>query len=541
MSDSEPASISPGPFTGGLHGTSIIGGSRSSSRGSKFRAINPAIGNEVLPDYCSASLPDVERAASLAAAAVPLMERLSGRQRGAFLRIIASNIEDLGQDLFSRVERETGLPPARVKAEAGRTCAQLRLFADLVTEGSWVDARIDRADHNRKPRKPDVRSMLRPLGPVAVFGASNFPLAFSVAGGDTASAFAAGNPVIVKAHAAHPGTSEMVGQAITEAARACSLPDGTFSLLFDSGFEIGCALVTRPEVKAVGFTGSRNGGRSLMRVMSTRGEPIPFFAEMSSVNPIFFLPTAFDEELEGRLQGLLASLTNGSGQFCTKPGLVFVPAGHASEFASRLQELLEAQSVFTMLTADIARAYANQAASLNGRPGVTPMLSAVNQTGAQVRSALYRTTVSELLADPTLAEEMFGPACLLVQYSTTADLIEVACQLEGQLTATVHGTLWDLADHQVLLSMLERKAGRLILNSYPTGVEVNHAMVHGGPWPATSDARSSSVGTRAITRFARPVCYQDFPQSSLLDELKDANPLNIWRTVEGNRTRDNLI
>ena len=280
--------------TATLLGTSMIGTARAPHAGPHFHAINPATGDSIAPEYSSASLAELERALALAAEAAPIMARLSGGERAAFLRAIAAHIEALGQDLFDRVMQEAGLPLARVQGETGRTCSQLRMFAELVAEGSWVDARIDRADPNRKPaRKPDVRSMLRPLGPVAVFGASNFPLAFSVAGGDTASAFAAGNPVVVKAHPAHPGTSEMVGGAIIKAVRDCGLPEGAFSLLYDSGYQLATALVQHPVIQAVGFTGSRKGGRALLNATMNRPDPIPFYAEMSSVNPFFLLPGAF--------------------------------------------------------------------------------------------------------------------------------------------------------------------------------------------------------------------------------------------------------
>src|SRR5579872_3413088 len=324
-----------------LTGTSIIGANRASKRGEQFRAINPVTGEALAPDYYSASVADLERAASLAADAFPVLSHLPGAAKAAFLRKIAANIEALGQELFDRVVSETALSAARAQGETGRTCAQLRLFADVVAEGSWVDARIDRADPDRKPaRRPDLRSMLRPLGPVAVFGASNFPLAYSVAGGDTASAFAAGSPVIVKAHPAHPGTSEMVGVAILDAVRECGLPGGTFSMLYDSGYQIAAALVKCSEIKAVGFTGSRKGGRALMDAMATRPDPIPFYAEMSSVNPIFLLRGSLRQSSEGLVAGLFASITMGAGQFCTKPGLVLVESANADAVAARLKELM---------------------------------------------------------------------------------------------------------------------------------------------------------------------------------------------------------
>jgi len=525
-----------------LQGTSVIGGERSPSTGAPFRAFDPESGEAILPEYRSASLQDVERAAKLAEDARQMLAAVPGSQRSALLEKIASNIEGLGQDLASRVMAETGLPAARVQAETARTCAQARLFANLAAEGSWVDARIDTADRNRKPApKPDTRSMLRPLGPIAVFGASNFPLAFSVAGGDTVSALAAGNPVIVKAHPAHPATSEMVGDAILQAIRSLGLPLGTFALLYDSGYEVARELVRHPKIKAVGFTGSRKGGQALMHEIALRTEPIPFFGEMSSTNPVFFLQGVLREELDGRVQGLFASLTSGSGQFCTKPGLIFVPSQFLDEFASKLRQLMERANRMTMLTSGIAHAYRRSISDMETQPQVTALLRGQDHDGAHVRPALFQTTVPALLSDPNLSHEMFGPAAVLVGYSNLQELLEAARNMEAQLTATVHGDARDLAMHEDLLFLLEKKVGRLIWNGFPTGVEVGHGMVHGGPWPATSDSRFSSVGARAIERFARPVCFQDFPQKNLPDELKDSNPLGIWRTIDGHRTRQAVL
>jgi alpha-ketoglutaric semialdehyde dehydrogenase len=525
-----------------LQGTSVIGGERSPSTGAPFCAFDPAAGEAILPEYRSASLGDVERAAKLAEDAIQMLAAVPGSRRGAFLEMIASNIENLGQDLASRVMAETGLPAARVQAETARTCAQARLFANLAAEGSWVDARIDTADRNRKPApKPDIRSMLRPLGPIAVFGASNFPLAFSVAGGDTVSALAAGNPVIVKAHPAHPGTSEMVGDAILQAVRSLGLPVGTFALLYDSGYDVARELVRHAKIKAVGFTGSRKGGQALMNEIALRAEPIPFFGEMSSINPVFFLQGAFREGLDSSVQSLFASLTVGSGQFCTKPGLIFVQSQFLDEFASKLRKLMESANRMTMLTPGIANAYLRSISGIENHPQVTTLVYGLEHVETHVRPALFQTTVSAFLSDPSLSHEMFGPAALLVGYSNVQELLDVARNMEAQLTATMHGDAEDLAMHEDLLSLLERKVGRMIWNGFPTGVEVGHGMVHGGPWPATSDSRFSSVGARAIDRFARPACFQDFPQESLPDELKDSNPLGIWRTIDGNYTREAVL
>jgi NADP-dependent aldehyde dehydrogenase len=381
--------------------------------------------------------------------------------------------------------------------------------------------------------------MMRPLGPVAVFGASNFPLAFSVAGGDTAAAFAAGNPVIVKAHHAHPGTSEMVGQVIAHSVKECGLPPGVFALLFGAGAEIGAALVDHPKVKAVGFTGSLAAGKALMQRAAARPEPIPCFMEMSSVNPFFVLPDALYSRGEEIARGLFASFTLGVGQFCTKPGLIFLPRDVTGNiFVDELKAQVEKAGAAAMLTEGIAKSY---------RSGVAVRQSSL-QTVAQApldgAGSTYAAPVvmqigaMDLLRKPELATEVFGPSALVIRYDSREELLELARLLDGQLTATLHGSERDLAAFADLILILERKAGRLIVNGFPTGVEVCHAMVHGGPYPATSDSRATSVGTFSIYRFARPVCYQDFPQSALPDELKNQNPLGIWRLVDGEFTRD---
>lgn len=506
-----------------LNGTSIIGFGRGALNGGTLQGFNPATGDELPPIYHTASNAEVDQAAQLAHAAFAIYSRTTGADRARFLRLIAANVEELGDDLIMRANQETGLTVPRLRTETARTCNQLRLFANLVEEGSWVDARIDHGDRNRQPLpKPDVRSMLRPLGPVVVFGASNFPIAFSVAGGDTASALAAGNPVIVKAHHAHPGTSELVGLAVSEAVKFCELPEGVFSLLYGSGTEIGNALVKHPLIKAGGFTGSRTGGRALFDAASSRPEPIPFYAEMSSVNPVIILPGALSERSDQIAAGLHASVTLGAGQFCTNPGLVFLADNNDSDvFVKKLGELMAGTAEQTMLTPAI---------STNYRNGVSARMNhaAVQAIGA---SALFKTTAADFLAHPELAEELFGPSTLVISY--TDQLRELVTALEGQLTATIHGSEEDLRANQDLIHLLETKAGRLVFNGFPTGVEVGHAMVHGGPYPATSDGRSTSVGTRAIFRFTRQVCFQDFPNAALPAELQDENPLGIWRMIDG--------
>jgi NADP-dependent aldehyde dehydrogenase len=526
-----------------LVGRSIIGFRDGGEACEQFYGVNPANGQRLQPAFSPAAAGDVERAAQLAVEAFAVYGRTSGQARGAFLRTIAANIESIADELIERACQETALPKPRLEGETARTCAQLRLFAQVVEEGSWVGARIDRADPDRKPTpKPDIRSMLRPLGPVAVFGASNFPLAFSVAGGDTASALAAGNPVIVKAHPAHPGTSELVGQSIRTSVRECGLHEGVFSLLFDSGTRVGVALVTHPLLKAVGFTGSRSAGRTLMDLAASRPEPIPFFAEMSSTNPVFVLPGALRERSETVANDLYTSCTLGAGQFCTKPGMVFVPQGvEGQAFAQMLQELIAGSVDYHLLTSAIRSSYLSAVAGRKedaALKSVTEGTTATAGAGHSVSAVLFETDAASFLNRPELEAEIFGPTTLLVQHSSHEELLEIARRLGGHLTATVHGTDKDLRDFADLIAILEDKVGRLVFNGFPTGVEVSHAVVHGGPYPATSDGRFTSVGSQAILRFARPVCYQGFPDHALPEELRDANPLGIWRMIEGQMTRE---
>jgi 2,5-dioxopentanoate dehydrogenase len=524
-----------------LTGVSLIG-LRNGAAGSGFAGINPATGEALLPQYVPATPSEVDLAAQLAHDAFPTYATFSGMKKGEFLRRIATAIEGKGAEIVARAQLETGLPKPRLDGELGRTANQLRLFAQVVEEGSWVHARIDLPDPARKPlAKPDIRSMLKPLGPVVVFGASNFPLAFSVAGGDTASALAAGNPVIVKAHPAHPGTSELVGLAIRESVGACGLPEGVFSLLFDAGVDIGTRLVRHPLVKAVGFTGSLAGGRALMDLAASRPDPIPCYAEMGSVNPVFVLPGALRERAAEIGSGLHTSITLGSGQFCTKPGLVFLP--RQRETGGLVEDLsihVRKTPSQVMLTSGIAQRYRSAISarsSANHAPVIAQSETSAT-TAASVEPALFATSVAAFLGDKDLSDEVFGPTTLLIEYTTHDEVLAAASQLDGHLTATLHGTEADFEAHRDLVKILERKVGRLILNGYPTGVEVCHAMVHGGPYPATSDGRSTSVGTQAIFRFTRPVCYQNFSESLLPDELKSGNPLKIWRMVDGAMMRD---
>jgi alpha-ketoglutaric semialdehyde dehydrogenase len=518
-----------------LTGKSIIGFSRGSETADTFRAFDPTTGNAVEPPFFSAKLEELERAAELADWARIPYASVPGRERAKFLRAIADNIEALGDALLERASLETALPTTRFAGERARTCGQLRMFADLLDEGSWVDASIDHAIPDRQPvPKPDLRAMLRPLGPVAVFCASNFPLAYSVAGGDTASALAAGCPVIVNAHIAHPGTAELVGSAVSKAAKECSMPEGVFSLLFSSSYEIGQALVKHPAIKAIGFTGSRRGGRALMNIAAARPEPIAVYTEMSSVNPTFILPNAIKERGDAIASGLHASVTGGAGQFCTKPGLVFVPSDdRARPFASRFKELMTATAASPLLTAGIQTSYKKGSQQRQSEVQEYFEHNDSHLPGFSVNPSVFETTAIQYLNKPDLNEEIFGPTTLLIQSDEHKELLNIARSLEGQLTASVHGTEEDLREYADLIDILETKVGRLIFNGFSTGVEVCPSMVHGGPYPATSDGRSTAVGTRAIRRFCRLICYQNFPESALPDELKEGNPLGISRLVDG--------
>jgi NADP-dependent aldehyde dehydrogenase len=519
-----------------LTGYSIIGYGTGIGGGPTLHGVNPATGEALEPAYHAASLAEVDSACAMAATAYHSFRQTTGADRAAFLRTIADNIEALGDVLPERANLETALPLGRFQGERGRTCAQLRRFADVIDDGSWVRARIDHADPDRSPfPKPDVRTMLRPIGPVAVFGASNFPLAFSVGGGDTASALAAGCPVVANAHFAHPGTSELVGRAIRDAAQSCGLPEGVFSLVYGVGHEVGATLVRNPQIKAVGFTGSLKGGRALMDIAASRPEPIPVYAEMGSINPVFILPGALAERGEQLAAGLQGSVTLGAGQFCTNPGVVVVGAGtEADALISALGTLMNDGPAATMLTEGISNSYRDGLASFAAEADAVATPDIDRGPGnAQVSPAVFKTDVATFMSSDTLCEENFGPSTLIVTHSSTDEMLALAHDLEGHLTATIHGTDEDLANAAELLNILEQKVGRIVINGYPTGVEVCHSMIHGGPYPAGSDGRTTSVGTLAIERFARPVCYQGFGNAILPAELKDSNPLGIHRLVDG--------
>ena len=519
-------------------GRSIIGFSNANQGTDSTRAVDPSNGQELDPPIFSATSEEVEQAARLSEHAFLEYSQKSGKERAGFLYEIADQIDNLGDTLTKRAMQETGLPEARIKGETARTTGQLRLFASVVEEGSWVQARIDTAIPDRHPLpKPDIRSIQRPLGPVVVFAASNFPLAFSTAGGDTASALAAGCPVIVKAHSSHPGTAEYIGQAVRAAAEKTGMPDGVFSLLFGGGRTVGSTLVSHPAVKAVGFTGSTAGGTALMKIASGRPEPIPVYAEMGSVNPVVLLPKALQGNIDSIASDLHVSATMGVGQFCTNPGIVLVEKGETGDqFVQAFSHQMRGTSDQVMLNASIRTAYASGIGKLDANELVETLVSGSPDSSNPAclgSTAVFTAEADTFLEDDSLREEIFGPGTTIVRWSNKSELLQLLEKFEGQLTGTIHGTDEDLAEFSDVIAILERKVGRIVYNGFPTGVEVCHSMVHGGPFPATSDGRSTSVGTHAITRFTRLIAYQASPQDRLPDELKDDNPLGIHRLVNG--------
>jgi NADP-dependent aldehyde dehydrogenase len=518
-----------------LSGEILVGGARLTSA-DRFYAVDPASGEPLEPAFSAAGPAHVDQACAAAWAAFDVYRETSLETRARFLEAIADQIMALGEELIERTVAESGLPRGRVEGERARTAGQLRLFAAVVRAGDWIGARIDPALPDRMPApRPDLRLRHIPLGPVAVFGASNFPLAFSTAGGDTASALSAGCPVVVKGHPAHPGAGELVARAVLAAAASEGLPDGVFSYLPGPSNELGAALVGDPRIKAVGFTGSRRGGLALCALAAARPEPIPVFAEMSSINPVYLLPAALGERAEALGAAFVASLTQGAGQFCTNPGLVIALEGSGLDrFAAAAAEALAASQPAVMLTPGIHQAYAAGLAALEAHAAVETLAAGPAAEGPNLgRGAIFSTTAQAFLADQLLAAENFGASSLLVRCPDLAAMQRVSEALEGQLTATLHLAGADHAIARELIPVLERKVGRILVNGWPTGVEVTHAMVHGGPFPATSDSRTTSVGGLAIRRFLRPVCYQDMPDDLLPDALKPTNPLGLRRLVNG--------
>ncbi|WP_420587436.1 aldehyde dehydrogenase (NADP(+)) [Ruegeria sp.] len=490
------------------HGKHLIAGNWVS--GSASFASQPAVGSG--HTFSSGNAEDVNAAVQAAEDAFWEYGYSSRQSRAAFLNAIADEIEARAEAITDIGSRETGLPQARLEGERGRTTMQLRLFASHILEGDYLDHRHDAALPDRQPLpRPELTTFQRPIGPVAVFGASNFPLAFSTAGGDTAAALAAGCPVVVKGHAAHPGTGEIIAEAIAAAIRTCGVHPGTFSLIQGETQAVGAALVQHPLIKAVGFTGSLAGGRALFDLCAARPEPIPFFGELGSVNPMFILDSALTARGEDVAKGWAASLTMGVGQFCTNPGIAIVRSGEAAEaFAATASQALADVASQTMLTDGIAAAYRNGQKRIAETTGVQELLTSMcDQRDAS--PFLYQTTAKNWLANEELAEEVFGPLGIIVVAESDAEMREIALSLQGQLTCTLHMDAEDMPAAQALMPILERKAGRILANGFPTGVEVCDAMVHGGPYPASTNFGATSVGTLAIRRFLRPVCYQNLP------------------------------
>jgi len=520
-----------------ITGHNYIGGSRSAA-GTTTLHSHDASSGEALPYTFSQATPEeVNDAARAAAAAYPIFRNLAATRRAAFLDAIADQLDALGDDFISLVSRETALPGGRIQGERSRTSGQMRLFANVLRRGDFYGARIDHPLQDRLPQpRPDLRQCRLGIGPVAVFGASNFPLAFSTAGGDTAAALAAGCPVVFKAHSGHMATAECVANAILRAADLTDMPKGVFNMIYGAG--VGAALVKHPAIQAVGFTGSLKGGRALCDMAAARPQPIPVFAEMSSINPVVVLPGALHARGEQIASELVNSVVLGCGQFCTNPGLIIgISSPRFTAFTALLSSLMAAQPAQTMLNADTLASYRKGLGALLDHPGVY-RLAGKPVEGNQAQPHLFKADVSLLLAgDVLLQEEVFGPATLLVEVADEEQLQAALNSLHGQLTATLIGEPQDLQAYAGLLPLLEQKAGRVLFNGYPTGVEVCDAMVHGGPYPATSDARGTSVGTLAIDRFLRPVCYQNCPDALLPDALKEANPLGINRLVDGRFTK----
>ena len=526
-----------------LHGKNIFGTEIAEGGANAFRAFDPRSGKKLDPPFAEATEKMVDQALRRAEEAFQDYSCRPGEEKAEFLDSIAGEILRLDDALIQRASAETGLPEERLRGERARTVAQIQMFASLIREGSWVEASIDRALPDRKPiPKPDIRRMLRPIGPVAVFGAGNFPLAFSVAGGDTASALAAGNPVVFKAHPGHPGTSEMVARAIGRAIVKNGMRDGLFSLLQGTSHQLGQWLVAHPLTRAVGFTGSFKGGRSLFDAASRRPEPIPVYAEMGSINPVFVLPGALRERSEAIAEGLKQSVTLGVGQFCTCPGLVVGLRDAAMDrMIERVADLMRRTPPATMLHPIILEGYQDGIRKVRNTAGVEAHLSEndPDESRTEACAALFVTDAQTFLKNAALHSEVFGPSTIVVRCVEKGELEKIAGTLEGHLTAAIHGTSDDLAENAKLVALLERKVGRLIFNGFPTGVEVCPSMHHGGPYPATTDAKYTSVGTAAIKRFVRPICYQSFPQEFLPAELQNDNPKKIWRLIDGEWTKSN--
>ena len=505
-----------------LTGNLLIGGTSRHGRNGSFEAVEAATGEFLPTSFGGASIEDLREATKLSWEAFPIYRETSLEKRAEFLEKIAALIAAADDDLIARTMAETGLPKARLEGERMRTINQLKMFATEVRSGRFLDKHEDKGDPTRSPvAKPDLKFRNIAIGPVAVFGASNFPFAFSVAGGDTAAALAAGFPVVVKAHSAHPGTSEVIGFCVQQAVAECGLPAGTFALLHTIDNKIAQALVADPYIRAVGFTGSRSGGLALMEVASKRKQPIPVYAEMSSINPVILLPEALKNNAAKIATSFVSSLTMGAGQFCTNPGLILaVECEGLDVFLKTAVDAVGAQAPQTMLTPNIAKAYRQGVGNWAQNPRVKKLAEGQVSNDFQCQAALFETNASDFTNDHTMQDEIFGSASLVVRCKNISEFVNVLSSIEGQLTIAVHMQDSDEAVFKEILPLLEVTAGRILINGFGTGVEVSPAMVHGGPYPSTSDGRSTSVGTAAIYRFLRPVCYQDFSPDILPDLLK---------------------
>ena len=510
-------------------------GNQQSAKGSKtYKTFNPQLNSENEYVFVEASEEEINDAVTLATNAFQIFKTISGLKKAAFLNAIADEILALDDELIQTFCKESGLPEGRAKGERGRTIFQLRSFAELVSEGSWVEAAIDTAQPNREPLpKPDIRKMLVSLGPVVVFGASNFPLAYSTAGGDTAAALAAGCPVIVKSHPMHSGTGELVASAIIKAAQKTGMPNGVFSNLNSSGIEVGTRLVSHPKVKAVGFTGSIRGGRALYNLAAQRDEPIPVFAEMGSINPVVILPEALKNRGESIAKTYAHSIALGTGQFCTNPGLIIaIKDENLDNFISTLSDEIIKIEPSCMLHPNIIGAYEKNKLKAVSQPD----LSVVAHYEKEVQTNYARQTITTVegktfIENTSLHQEVFGPYSIVVQCKNAVELEEIISKLEGQLTGTIMAENDEATHYPEVVSALQNRVGRLIFNGVPTGVEVCPSMVHGGPYPASTDSRFTAVGVHSIRRWVRPLSFQDWPDNMLPDELKNDNPLGIYRLV----------
>ena len=524
-----------------ISGHNFIGFEKKASGPKKLYAFSTVQKDNLTGQFSVATEREINEAISKATSAFEIYKKTSFEERAEFLDTIADEIMQL-DELVGRAHLESGLPEARIMNERGRTVGQLKLFASLLREGSYVEAIIDTALPERKPLpRSDLRRIMVPIGPVAVFAASNFPLAFSTAGGDTASALAAGCPVIVKAHSAHLGTNELVATAIINAAQKCNMPDGVFSSLVGEGAQLGQQLVKHPQIKAIGFTGSFRGGMALLKAaVNEREEPIPVYAEMSSINPVLVLPNKLSQNVDALASQLSTSITLGVGQFCTNPGLIFIVKDDNTEnFIQKLSQALQQVLPATMLNQTICGAYYKERQQLLSTPGVeTTWLGDEGKEDFKASASLAKTTSKNFSENASLQNEVFGPTSLVVVCENENELTSALQSLHGQLTATVMGTLDDFKRFQNHIDLLIARVGRVIYNGVPTGVEVAHSMMHGGPFPATTFAHFTSVGTEAVKRFLRPVCYQDCSQEFLPDALKDENPLHIMRKLNGEFTRN---